>query len=472
MPKAKKGVTYKGKKVYGIVATRVRRKRAAAKRKRGMRGNPARPKGWGAKKKGGLLAAQRKARKGRKRPKTRGKGVSAATKKRRAAAKKRYAKDPKRVAAGKKAAATKRRLALAKSRAGKKGATTRKKSAAAKKRTSTSRKTTTKRKPAKRKVAAKTVRRRKTTVAKRKSKPTKASRRRVALKGLRRSKKRGRTKAIKTYRRKRKTLKRGLKRKFTSRKRNRRVAKSVRKARRAINYNKAHGSTASRSFMTRYKMRSNVQGGVVDAVKKAIPVAAAMYGGRVLARKVLPMVPGLSGLGKHAAPVGSGLMLLAGSFATKKVALLRKHRQEVLMGLGLNFIEIVLTSYVPSNWLGAIGLSGDESIYDSAMGEYVDVGEYIDTGGYEEEMGEYIEMGAEEELGMMEEMGEGFEEALGGGGIGTGIGTQNSAMLKSVPRRAMTAAVPSRSFVRQVPKVGAGYDKLANLYTGIFSGGF
>lgn len=204
-------------------------------------------------------------------------------------------------------------------------------------------------------------------------------------------------------------------------------------------------------------------------MKVAIPIAMSMYGTKVVSRKLVPMIPGVSYLGKHAAPIGAGLMLIGASFVTKKVTVLRKHRQNILVGVGLNLLDVVLSAYVPDEIKAGLGFGvkakpGKASASEqSAMGEYVQMGEYIDVSGYESEMGEYIDIGAEEELGVYEELGE--------ENIGTGIGTQNAAMLRAVPSQAMVAPIPTRSFVKQVSGVGAGYDSMANLYTGSFAGG-
>jgi hypothetical protein len=385
---------------------------------------------------------------------------AAAARKRRAAAKKK--KTYKTKTRGRAASPAKRKTT--KKRTTKKRTTTKRKTT---KRKSTKKRTTTKRKTTKRRTAAKTTRRKPARkkgrkVAKRKGKMTKKARRAAALKGWRRKKA-----AKRMYRRAVKQTKRATRRKLKRPLRKSRVKRSLRKGRVSILRAKAYGSAADRRFMRKHKMRSNPMGGAMDAVKKAIPVGVAMYAGRIICRGVLPRVPVLNSLGQHAAPVGAAGLVVAASYLTRK-GKLAKYRQEALMGLGLNFLDIALTTYAPASVKAYIGL-GQEDIYDSAFGEYVDVGEYLDVGAYEE-MGEYVQMGAEEELGLEEELG------MGGAAddlqIGTGIGTPRSSMVRQIPGRAMSAPVPSRSFTKEVPGVGAGYDKMANLYTGIFGGGF
>jgi DNA-binding protein HU-beta len=428
-----------------------------------------------------LLAKKRALRAKRKKP---GYRPSTATQARRKAARKTY-KSPPRAST---AVATRKPIkSAAKSAAAKKATATRKRNLAAKKKANelrakkaaatrrrNLRKTTTTRKMRKTSAAAKTARRRKSTVAKtkrRRGKLTKAQRSRIAKKGWARRRRLGNTKAIKTWRSKRHAHRKSLKRTFKSRKwrRTSRVPKSLKRARKSILFNRAHGTSGAGAFMRRYKMRSNFGGGILDALKKAAPVAISMYGLRMISRKAVPMIPGLGGLGKHAGPLGSLLMLVGASFATKKVKRLMKYRQEILLGAGLNFLDVILSAYAPEPIRGFLAIGSDENIYDSALGEYMQTGEYVDQGGYESEMGDYLQVGAEEELGAFEEMG--LMQELGEENIGTGIGTQAHSMVSAVQRRAMTAPVPSRSFVRQVPQVGAGYDSMPNLYTGIFAGG-
>jgi hypothetical protein len=441
MPKAKKkGVMYKGKRVYGAVATRIKRKRAAAKRRsttaKRRRKNPVRS----PRSRGMVLSEKEFQRR-----------VAAEMRKRKAAAKKRKKPAKKRThpkkakvtvtrAKPKKAAAKKRRKTVAKKRKTTKRKTTKRKSpkrvAAAKKAARTRARKKAARKRAGRKAAA-----------------ARARRRRVPRRGYVRTRRR---KAIKRYGR---------------------GVRSMARARRSILHTKKRGSGLARAFARRYRMRSNPVGAVVDTLKQTAPIALSMYGSRAvcnMVKKHSGSIPGFSALGVHAGPVTAGLLLIAGTFVTKK-GRLAKMRREILVGMGLNFIDTALTTYAPASVKAYIGL-GDEDVYDQALAEYVAVGEYVQMGddAYAE-MGDYIEIGAEEELGMMEELG--VEEELGGTAdqlqIGTGIGQRAGAgMLKQIPGRSFTAPVPSRSFVKQIPQVGAGYDAMSNLYTGIFKGGF
>lgn len=362
-------------------------------------------------------------------------------------------KSPKRVAAAKKAAATRKRKAAARSAAARKAARTRKRGTAMRRnarKTVRRRRKTTARRPARRRRTTRRYRRNPRTL-------TKARARRMQRAGAKK-------RATKKYRRYRSSKQRQyLRAPVRNRKHKGRVVKSLGKARRSILWNKAYGSAQSRKFMKRYGMRSNIGGGAMDAVKRAIPVAAAMYGSKMLSAGLVPRLPVIGG-GTHAAPAAAGLLLLGASFATKKVAFLGKYRQEILMGAGLNFLDVVLTNYAPDSVKSMLGLPvAAVAASPTAAGEYFDMGEYLEIGGYEAEMGEYIDIGAEEDLGAYAELGE--------GNIGTGIGTQSASMIRSVPRRMMSAPVPSRSFVKEVPGVGSGFDALDSLYTGVFAGG-
>lgn len=270
-----------------------------------------------------------------------------------------------------------------------------------------------------------------------------------------------------------------------------RGTRSLRRARRTIKYQRQYGSSAARAFMRRYKMRTNPGKAVIDSIKRAVPVVASIYGTRWLSQQAIPRIPGLDRLGGHVKPVGALLMLVGGAFLTKRVKFLSRWRNDILLGMGINVIDTALSTYMPASVKAQMGMLGDdENIYDRALGEYVQLGnadgmgEYVQLGNYVSEMGEYVQLGAEEELGMEEELG--IEEELGLAGveygpasqIGTGIGSnwgpvdRPGGLTRRVPRRAFAAPVPSRSFVKQVPEAGPGFDKLSRLYTGVFAGGF
>ncbi|MCJ7752583.1 MAG: hypothetical protein MUQ65_16090 [Armatimonadetes bacterium] len=269
----------------------------------------------------------------------------------------------------------------------------------------------------------------------------------------------------------------------------RKGVRALSRARHTIKYQKAYGNRAARGFLKRHKTRTNprrrksyrrrnpaaavsgTKSAVMTSIKAALPIAISLYASRAISRKVLPMIPGLSGLGTHAAPVGALGMLVLGHFATKKVGKLKKHRGSIMIGLGINALDVVLTSYAPQSVKAMFGLPLTAT--EIALQTAVPTGEYLQTGEYFEQ-GDYISVGAEEELGLEAEMGM-LESEMGMGedNIGTGIGTQSSSMLSAIPSQAMVAPVPSRSFTRQIRGVGPDYDSnMSGLYKGIFAGGF
>lgn len=436
-----KGITYKGKRIYGAAAKNVTKKRAAAKRKRTAaskkrtaaparkRRNPA-----PARKRRVAKAGARK----RRNPMPTKRGIAKLKKRSSAAVRSSRAK-----ASARKAAKTRALKKAARSRSAKKAAATRKRNL---------RKTTTRR----------------TAVAKKRRRPARktsaASRRRAAARRRTSSRRRLRTpiRARRKLRRRKSGVSRGLK---VARRR----VRSAKRRRRPVNV----------AYMRRYGIRANPKYAIVDALKRALPVAAALYGTRALSKKVLPRIPGIDRLGRHAAPVASiGLLWLA-AMATKK-GKLAKHRLPILMGVALNAIDVTLGAYIPASVQAQIGMGatplydgamgeyvgiGATPLYDGAMGEYVEMGmgDYIEMGGLEQEMG----MGAVEELGLEEELGMGAANLQ----IGTGIGTPYPSMSRPVPQRAFSAPVPQRSFIKQVPQIGPGFDDAASFNTGIFAGG-
>ncbi len=206
---------------------------------------------------------------------------------------------------------------------------------------------------------------------------------------------------------------------------------------------------------------------LIDLAKKALPVLAAMYGSKLIANKVGPMIPGLSALGSYQAPAVAVGTVVGIHFLTKKVGALAKYRNELLLGSAIAALDSVL---------GATGLKsmlGMGDIYDQAMGEYVQMGEYVGVGEYLDDdiaMADYIQVGSvEEELGaVQEELGMGVEEELGNDLLG---GVSQSSLMKTVPERSFLEPVPARSFTKPVRNAGPGYDNAGTLYQGIFRGG-
>ena len=223
-------------------------------------------------------------------------------------------------------------------------------------------------------------------------------------------------------------------------------------------------------------------------------------------------VPGVSAIpSKIRGPAVAGVLFGAGHFATKKRSL-RKMRTGVLVGLGLNLLDTLLSALAPPGVKSLFGLAGaDEDIYGPALSDYVAMDDYValegappienhltlsdyvavgDTGldpdmeGLESELG-----GIEQDLGAIEDDEgdtdlEAFEDLgtvdayqdLGRGFMDFAnrkIGGVNRRMLRApIRRKRARAPVPRRRFARPIPRVGHAFDEPAQLYTGIFSGGF
>jgi hypothetical protein len=185
--------------------------------------------------------------------------------------------------------------------------------------------------------------------------------------------------------RKGKGRKRGRKR--LSMKRRMRGVRALKRARKTIKWERAHGRGYAKRFIKIHRMRTNpggIVGVVLEAAKAALPVAASLIVGKMIANK-LAMIPAVGGIvaklpAMAQGPVVAAVLLAAGHFATKKVAFLGKHRGSILLGLGLNLIEQVIKSVpVVSGLVGA--------------GEYIQTGEYLQVGGDVQELGAVQELG-------------------------------------------------------------------------------
>jgi hypothetical protein len=220
---------------------------------------------------------------------------------------------------------------------------------------------------------------------------------------------------------------------------------------------------------------------LMGAVKAAIPVAASLYLTRFIIAKVGPSIPGVDRLGTFKDPAIAGLMVVAANYASK-TKMLSKYRSGIMLGVSLNLVDTLVKAFAPAEVKAMFGL-GDSGMYDEALGEYATVGDYLEVGDVEPidddiALSDYVEMsgGIEEELGaIQEELG--VEEELGAAGSPFGNagprllgGVGQSSMLRSIPARSAVGVIPQRSFVKQVPHAGAGYDDSRALYTGIFSG--
>jgi hypothetical protein len=220
-------------------------------------------------------------------------------------------------------------------------------------------------------------------------------------------------------------------------------------------------------------MRSNPSG-MMDLAMMILPIAGSLYGARALSFKLAGKVPGLNRLpAQFQGPAMAAVLVGAGHFATKHVGALKKHRSGVLIGTGLNLLDNLLSAFAPASVKAAFGL-GD--IYDSGLSDYVSVGEYAEVGATpindDITLGDYMsvdgfpeDLGVEEELGLSEELGDSLSRQYLGG-------VSRGSMLKKIPEQPMLAAIPERSFTKEIRSAGPGYDKADVLYAGIFGGGF
>ena len=172
------------------------------------------------------------------------------------------------------------------------------------------------------------------------------------------------------------------------------------------------------------KWRRNpaIVGGMIDAMKQAVPMALTLYLARYASSQIGVAVPSIgTSLGTYARPVVSLGMLGIGWFATAKVSFLRRWMPGIMAGLGINVIDSLMSAFAPVNVKSMFGLSGlGEYMMLGPMGaipinDGTSLGEYVALNGALEEMGDYIEvegLGAEEDLGALQsELG--LESELG-----------------------------------------------------------
>lgn len=228
----------------------------------------------------------------------------------------------------------------------------------------------------------------------------------------------------------------------------------------------------------------------MGVLKQALPVAASLYGTRFLGGMFKTKLPGMDKLqigGRDFSGTAVAALLAFGAhMATKKVKPLKKYRQGIMIGAGINVIDNLLSAIAPDSVKAMMGLSGD-GVYDRALSDYVEVGDYLQVGNVppiddDIALSDYIEVGdVEEDLGAVEaelgmlEQDLGLEQAMGGaadplsraklGGVARG------SMLAPVGRQQLLAPVPARSFTKVVPEASAQYDNPKSLSTGIFAGG-
>jgi len=219
-----------------------------------------------------------------------------------------------------------------------------------------------------------------------------------------------------------------------------------------------------RRYSRRRYRRNPGLGFFTSALKSAIPTLAGFLGNGLLVSKVGPMIPGVSALGSFQSIVLGGAALWGWDFASRKVSLLARHRAELMAGASLQVLYSVIKAFAPASVQALIG-----------MNDYVAVGDYFAVGATplndQMTMSDYVAVGSDgvqEELGLEEELG--VEEELGNDALLGGV--QQGSLVAQVPSQRYLAPVPARSFTRQIPTAGAGYDNPNSLYTGIFAGRF
>lgn len=235
----------------------------------------------------------------------------------------------------------------------------------------------------------------------------------------------------------------------------------------------------AKATKARYRMRSNPSG-FKEIIKITIPVAVSLYASRAVSKKLAPVIPGFNMIpAQFQGPAMAGIVMLGAHVATKRVRALKKHRGGIMIGTTINLFDQLVMAFAPQSVQDMVGVGEYVQV---GMGEYVQVGDAppIDDDITLAGLSDYIEVGqVEAELGMLEsELGVeadlGLEADLGGDPLSRAYlgGVSRSSMLKPIPHQAMVASVPKRSFTKQIPHAGSGYDNPDVLYGGIFSGGF
>jgi hypothetical protein len=240
----------------------------------------------------------------------------------------------------------------------------------------------------------------------------------------------------------------------------------------------------------RYRRRRRNPNGLIGTI---LPIGVALYGGRALtgfASNYATMIPA-----SFRSPAVATSLALLGHIATKPGGPLRamtKYRTPIMIGLGLNILRS-LESLLPANVRAMIGLGASDDIYGPALGEYVSLSDYLSVGatpiddtmtmsdyiavdGFEQDLFVQMDLGLEQDLGAMQELGTSCPPQLppradfADRNLG---GVTRSAMRAPVAKYPYLAPVPAHSFTGPVrgfdPQT---FDAHANLYRGIFSGGY
>ena len=223
--------------------------------------------------------------------------------------------------------------------------------------------------------------------------------------------------------------------------------------------------------------RKNSLGGIMDLLmKKALPTVGTLYAARLVSGKLSSKIPGLDKIpDQFRGPALAAALVGAGHFATKKVAMLKKHRESIMVGLAINFIDQVVGAFAPADIKGMIGIS-DADTYGPQLAEYMTVDDYVTVGADPIDdditLADYVQIGElEQDLGMLEQ-DLGVEEDLGDFANRHLGGVSRSSMAAPVAHKKYLAPVPARSFTKPVPGFSDNFDNPSRLNTGIFSGGW
>lgn len=240
-----------------------------------------------------------------------------------------------------------------------------------------------------------------------------------------------------------------------------------RRRRRRRRTGRAHARRRVHRRYGKRRYRKNPGGMLIDLAKQVVPVALGYIGANIVINRVGPMIPGVAALGSLQQPLLAVATTYLAHIGTKKVAVLAKHKNEIMLGAGLAMVKSLFQAFAPASVQSMVGMS-----------DYVSMSDYVAVGGApplreDFTLSDYVAVGGdglEEELGLTEELG--VEEALGDARLGGLPGPTNGGLMKTVPTMAFMQPVPARSFTKPVPAAGGSYDNSNQVYTGIFGGGF
>src|SRR5262249_22547931 len=113
-------------------------------------------------------------------------------------------------------------------------------------------------------------------------------------------------------------------------------------------------------------------GMLLSLAKRVIPVLGGFYGARFLVNKLGPMIRGAGSLGGLASPILSVGAVVGANFLCDKVAPLRKHKTEIMLGAGFAALDSIIRAVAPQGVKDMLGMGDD--IYSRGLSEYVGVG--------------------------------------------------------------------------------------------------